>query len=386
MFHHGVRSHTDLSAAIYLYRPGDGGLDRVAILLANHMARRGMAVELWMAHLDGVSAHLIDPHVPVRRVAALGGNRRMSMIGQFPALAAMVRRHRPDILYSAGNQSNMLVALACVGTATRSVARISNPILRPGMGDLASWTRLKRFRAINRISDLTIVMGEYDRALLSRSGAVRLLPRPTVTPVMDRVRRQRPPRDADAPVQMLMVGRLVEQKDHATALEALARLSHLDWRLTIAGDGPLRAALAAQADALGIADRVILAGYVADPERLAELMGQADLLLQPSRWEGLCATLIEALACGAGVVATDSTPNIRPVLAAAGQHPPVPIGDSAALARAIERTLASPAPVPLMEAAIRDHGAARALDAYVTAFAELIPSPTPVMLPSPALP
>tara|TARA_Y100000813_G_scaffold188503_1_gene162789 strand:- start:257 stop:814 length:558 start_codon:yes stop_codon:yes gene_type:complete len=185
---------------------------------------------------------------------------------------------------------------------------------------------------------------------------------------------------------MLMVGRLVEQKDHATALEALARLSHLDWRLTIAGDGPLRAALAAQADALGIADRVILAGYVADPERLAELMGQADLLLQPSRWEGLCATLIEALACGAGVVATDSTPNIRPVLAAAGQHPPVPIGDSAALARAIERTLASPAPVPLLEAAIRDHGAARALDAYVAAFAELIPSPTPVMLPSPALP
>ncbi|MEC7933428.1 MAG: glycosyltransferase, partial [Pseudomonadota bacterium] len=111
----------DLSVAVYLYQPGDGGLDRVAILLANHMARRGMKVELWMARTQGVSAHLIDPRVPVRRVAALRGQRRLSMIGQYPALSAMVRRHRPDILYSAGNQSNMLVALACAGTQTRSV-------------------------------------------------------------------------------------------------------------------------------------------------------------------------------------------------------------------------------------------------------------------------
>ena len=386
MFQHGVGSRDDLSAAIYLYRPGDGGLDRVAIMLANHMARQGKAVELWMAHTDGVSAHLVDSRVPVRRVAAPGGNRRLSMIAQFPALAAMVRRHRPDILYSAGNQSNMLVALACLGTTTRSVARISNPICPPGRRDLTAWARWRRFCAISRISDLTIVMGEHDRALLGRSGTVRLLPRPTVTPVMDKVRMQRQPRDADAPYQLLMVGRLVEQKDHATALAALSRLSHLDWRLTIAGGGPLRATLAAQAAALGIADRVVFTGYVADPDRLADLMGQADLLLQPSRWEGLCATLIEALACGANVVATDSTPNIRPVLAAAGQHPPVPTGDSAALAHAIERTLARPAPMSLMEAAIRDYRAAQALDAYVAAFADLIPSPVASILPSPAWP
>ena len=198
MFQHGVGSRDDLSAAIYLYRPGDGGLDRVAIMLANHMARQGKAVELWMAHTDGVSAHLVDSRVPVRRVAAPGGNRRLSMIAQFPALAAMVRRHRPDILYSAGNQSNMLVALACLGTTTRSVARISNPICPPGRRDLAAWARWKRFCAISRISDLTIVMGEHDRALLGRSGTVRLLPRPTVTPVMDKVRMQRQPRDAES--------------------------------------------------------------------------------------------------------------------------------------------------------------------------------------------
>ncbi|MEC7934231.1 MAG: glycosyltransferase, partial [Pseudomonadota bacterium] len=263
---------------------------------------------------------------------------------------------------------------------------ISNPIIRPRQRVMAAWARLKRFRAITRLSDLTIVMGEHDRALLAPSGTVRLLPRPTVTPAMEKARALRRPREADAPFALLMVGRLVAQKDHATALNALARLSHLAWRLTIAGEGPLRAALERQAHALGIADRVDFAGYVRDPERLAGLMGQADLLLQPSRWEGLCATLIEALACGAHVVATDSTPNIRPVLAAAGQHPPVPVGDAAALARAIERTLARPAAPALLDAAVREHGAGRALDAYLDAFAALVRRPVPALSPSPALP
>ena len=70
MYQQGAPFTADLSVAVYLYQPGDGGLDRVAILLANHMARRGMKVELWMARTQGVSAHLIDPRVPVRRVAA----------------------------------------------------------------------------------------------------------------------------------------------------------------------------------------------------------------------------------------------------------------------------------------------------------------------------
>ncbi|MFC3440850.1 glycosyltransferase [Sphingobium rhizovicinum] len=373
------------SVAVYLYQPGDGGLDRVAILLANHLLRRGVPVELWMAHLDGPAAHLIDSALTVRRVASPGGERRLSMIGQFPALTAMVRRHRPDILYSAGNQSNMLVALAALGSDTRAVGRISNPIVRPGQQGLSAWARLAKFRTIARLCDLTIVMGEHDRALLADSGEARLLPRPTVTAAMERVQAARPACAGNRPHHLLMVGRLAAQKDQATALAALARLPHLDWRLTIAGQGPLLGALRGRCDALGIGDRVDFAGYVGCPDALAGLMGQADLLIQPSRWEGLCATLIEALACGAQVVATDSTPNIRPILSDAGQHPPVPVGDAGALARAIERTLAQPVPAVRLAEAVRDHGVDRALDRYLRAFESLAGAPAKQGRPSPAL-
>ncbi|QGP78883.1 glycosyltransferase [Sphingobium sp. CAP-1] len=372
MFQYRRPAGRAFSVAVYLYEPGDGGLDRVAILLANHLRRRGVPVELWMARTQGAGAHLIDPALTVRRVAAPGGKRRLSMIAQFPALAAMVRRHRPDILYSAGNQSNMLVALAALGSDTKAVGRISNPILRPDQRGANGWARLTKFRAIARLSALTIVMGEHDRALLADSGDVRLLPRPTVTAAMEQARAARQPRTPGTPHRLLMVGRLTAQKDQATALDALARLPHLDWRLTIAGQGALHADLQRQCVALGISDRVDFAGYVGDPVALATLMGQADLLLQPSRWEGLCATLIEALACGAQVVATDSTPNIRPVLAQAGQHPVTPVGDAAAFARAIEQTLARPASPARLAAAVRDHGVDRALDRYLRAFEALV--------------
>jgi glycosyltransferase involved in cell wall biosynthesis len=365
------------SVAVYLYQPGDGGLDRVAILLANHLLRRGVPVELWMARGEGPAAHLIDLAMPVRLVASPQATRRLAMIGQFPALAAMVRRHRPDILYSAGNQSNMLVALACAGTATKAVSRISNPIVRPGQAGLGAAVRLARFRGIARMSAMTIVMGAHDAALLAGCGDVRLLPRPTITAAMERVHAARMPRDPAAPVRLLMVGRLAAQKDHATALDALVRLGRMDWRLTIAGQGPLRPMLERRCAALGIADRVTFAGYVADPQALAALMGEADILLQPSCWEGLCATLIEALGCGAQVVAADCTPNIRPILSAAGQHPPVPVGDAAALARAIERTLAHPAPLHRLAQAVRDHGVERALDRYARAMQSLIDAPEP---------
>ena len=373
------------SVAVYLYQPGDGGLDRVAILLANHLLQRGIPVELWMARTEGPAAHLIDPALTVRRVPAPGGLRRLSMIAQFPALAAMVRRYQPDILYSAGNQSNMLVALAALGTDTHAVGRISNPIVRPGQRGPAAWARLMRFRGIARLTDLTIVMGDHDRTLLAQSGDVRLLPRPTVTRAMEQARAVRTPRGPGDPWRLSVVGRLTQQKDQATALAALARLPHLDWRLTIAGQGPLRADLERQCAALGIADRVDFVGYVGDPDALAGLMARTDLLLQPSRWEGLCATLIEALACGASVVATDCTPNIRPLLAAAGQHPAVPVGDAAAFARAIERALAHPASPAVLAAATRDHGVQRAFDRYLRAFEGLMDAPAPQPVRSPAL-
>ncbi|EZP70754.1 Glycosyl transferase family 1 [Sphingomonas paucimobilis] len=367
---------SDLSVAIYLYEPSDGGLDRVAILLANYLAARGVRSELWMARTEGPLAPLIAPGVVIRRVAAADGARGLSMVTQLPVLWRMLRRHQPGILFSPGNQSNLLVAAAAIGTGTRAVGRISNPIVRPGTRGPLAWLRRKRFQLTAWISCRTVVMGQADADLLAGGcGAIRrkvaLLPRPTVTPLLWEAGETRRAAGPGERRELLAVGRLVPQKDHRTMLAALARLERRDWRLRIAGQGPLLAELQQQCWDLGIADQVEFLGFVGDPAELAALYAGSDILLQSSHWEGLTATAIEALACGCQLVITDCTPNLTGIIADAGQHPMVPVGDAAAFAEAVEWTLSRPADPERSRRAVRPYAVDDALAAHHRMFAEL---------------
>lgn len=99
------------------------------------------------------------------------------------------------------------------------------------------------------------------------------------------------------------VGRLNPQKNFSLFLDVAARLASRfpDLRFLLAGDGPEEKMLRSKASALGIADRVLFTGYVSD-SRLVYLA--ADVLLMPSRFEGLPMTLLEAMAMGLPVVAS----------------------------------------------------------------------------------
>ena len=103
---------------------------------------------------------------------------------------------------------------------------------------------------------------------------------------------------------IVTVGRLVAQKNLDLFLRAAQRLvSDIPGvRFVIVGDGPLRAALEAQAAQLGIADHVVFTGERADVE--AVLQG-ASLFWLTSLWEGLPNVVLEALASGVPAVATD---------------------------------------------------------------------------------
>lgn len=89
----------------------------------------------------------------------------------------------------------------------------------------------------------------------------------------------------DGPLRVVMIGRMVEKKGMAYGISAFARLCAEQVgegaELVIAGDGPLRASLEAQARALGLGDRVRFAGVV-DAARVPELLASAHVLLAPS--------------------------------------------------------------------------------------------------------
>lgn len=147
-----------------------------------------------------------------------------------------------------------------------------------------------------------------------------------------------------APAAPLLVaaGRLTRQKGFDLLLEALPALlaEHPGLLLCLAGEGPERAALAAQAGRLELGNRVRFLGERSD---LAALFAAADLFVLPSRSEGSPYVLLEALALGLPVVATAVGDVAEMLDSEAGSGAPglVPPGDAPALAAAIRHRLRS---------------------------------------------
>lgn len=109
---------------------------------------------------------------------------------------------------------------------------------------------------------------------------------------------------------LLSVGHLIERKGHFVAIDALPLLP-ADVQLLIAGSGPDRAALQRQAERLGVASRVRFVGVVPQTD-LKWWYSAADALALCSSREGWANVLLEAMACGTPVIATNiwGTPEV----------------------------------------------------------------------------
>lgn len=164
---------------------------------------------------------------------------------------------------------------------------------------------------------------------------------------------------------LVSVGRLVEQKNHRLAIEALALIP--DAALVIFGEGPLRGALERRSREVGVEDRVLLAGARKDARAI---VAAADALVMPSNWEGLPLTALEALAAGTPVVAT-AVRGIRELMTHDENCLVVPAGDARALAEALNSVLSDPVLRDKLTAAGRQLASAYSEEAMVTRFLEL---------------
>ncbi len=308
----------------FLYEPGNGGLDRVAILLANGMAKRGVPTELWLTRTTGPVADLIAAEVNVRIVPTprIGG-RGLQLFLQIPAVARMIREHRPRAIFSAGNQSNLSLAIARIlagKTRTKIIQKITNPVLRPGSASRAGRFRRWRFGFTARLGDITLTLSAADAKQYSKlyphsAGKFLAVPNPYVTDPMLAAGEMRALRDSAVPPRLLAVGRIATQKGYWTLISALALLEERPWSMTILGDGSLMTDTKNRVEKLGLADRITFKGFVSDA---TPYFVRSDILVLSSQWEGFPAVPIEAMASGCAVVATDCSAGLTELLPSEG--------------------------------------------------------------------
>ena len=139
-------------------------------------------------------------------------------------------------------------------------------------------------------------------------------------------------------VRLLSVARLsVREKGQDILLQALGPLRDLNWRLTLAGDGPDRSHLEQQATDLGIRDKTVFCGETSTAQ-VRQLLATHDVFVLASRSEGLPLSLLEAMAARRPCIATD-VGSIQEVLIHEESGLLVPPEDPDALTQAIKRMI-----------------------------------------------
>ncbi len=329
-----------MSATKILYiidKPGVGGAATHLTAVLRRLDRSRFAPSLCFLLRGGEAAE------PFRRLGVpmrvVGLRRVYGLRGwlALPALVRWIRRERFAIVHT------YLFSANVYGVVAARLAGI--PVIISARREVVTWMRPHhRFaiRLANRCCRAVTVNSEaIRRSVLACEG----LPSERIETIYNGVdlSRFRPPTTgaSDQGPVIMTIGHLSPIKGQRDLLEALPEVlrAHPAATLVLVGDGPMRGELVRSTARLGVERHVRFLGTRTDVERL---LPTADLVVVPSRSEGFSNALLEAMAAGAAIIATNVGGN--PEAIRHGENGwLVPARDPAALATAVRALLADPA-------------------------------------------
>jgi len=252
-------------------------------------------------------------------------------------LVRLCRRIRPDMVHAhsskAGALGRLAAALAHVPVRVFTVHGWSFAAYGGLSGLLYVWVE----RRLRRLTTAVVCVAEASRDVGVHAGACRAERTLVIHNAVD-VAAFAPPDQLKGIPRVVSIGRFAFPKDFATLVEALAA-TRADYRAAFVGEGPLLPEIAGAIRQRGLTERIDLLGNGGD---VPGVLASADVFVLSSRSEGFPVSILEAMAAGLPVVATDVGGVAESVIdGETGLL--VPPGDPGALASALDRLLADSA-------------------------------------------
>lgn len=328
------RKKSEKKIAFYIGSLRKGGAERVFINLAQFFQEEGYRVVMVTQYQKENEYNLPDK-IP-RVISDIGedevsASRVVNFFRRLNKLHAIWKRERPDIVLSCIGKNNFMAVVTTMGTGAKPVVSVV------GEAKEEYPTRQMRMLAdflFSRAAGI-ILQTERSRAFFCKKAGRKAVILPnSLNPDFIRPRYE-----GEREKKIVSVGRMDANKNHEMQVRAFAALKdhYPDYELVIYGDGELRPDLEALAALLGVSGRVALPGVVQD---VAGRIERASLFLLTSYSEGVSNALIEALALGIPVIATDVPSGGTEELVADGVNGLViPAGDQKALEAAMDRLL-----------------------------------------------
>lgn len=353
--------------ALFLPSVHGGGAERAMITFARELIRQGRKVDLVVGRLEGRLQKILPKGV---RVFNLKSTRTVFAL---PKLVQYLKEREPLALYSTIINGNVVASCAAriAGVSTPVIVRESNaPLSSPKISG-SHWVTFFLSRYVYRLSDgvIAVSRGVADQLRVHSpmlAHKISVISTPIVSEEVLAAGEEEVDHEwfvnHDKPL-ILSAGRLEKSKGFSTLLRAFSRVrERVDARLVILGEGTRRRELESQAATLGIADHIALLGFKHNP---FAYMSKADAFVLASEYEGLPNVLVQAMAFGVPIVATDCPSGPSEILCDGEFGDLVPVGDEAAIATALVRALNKPRQTAAQEHARTAYGAPQAAKDYL---------------------
>ncbi|EIZ79306.1 hypothetical protein WSK_2152 [Novosphingobium sp. Rr 2-17] len=332
-----------LRIAIPIHSFEPGGVERVALNLAEHWQQTGHDVVIVLGRDEGLDRGRLSGSLAYRLVPSRVPTAKFETLWMIWCFLRHLTRERTDVIFCPGNT----YAVVCVAMrlllgdrCPPIVSKVSNDLVRRDKSSL----RRRVYRVWLRVQGMTVdrfvalaepMHGEIVEAMSVGAHRVTTIHDPAMT-------RRRFDRLAAIPrhrtdrygYRFLALSRLVPQKNLEVMLRAFAAGFRPGDELTIVGDGPERRKLETLARRLSIETHVRFLGHVTEPD---PYLRDADCLLLSSNYEGVPAVMLEAIAAGLQILATDCSSSMQALAGRGTRATLVPVGDVDAMAQEIAR-------------------------------------------------
>jgi glycosyltransferase involved in cell wall biosynthesis len=349
------------------FPPVGGGGGRVARDIALGLTRRGHEIRLLTDSLEGLPADETQAGLRIERIPA---RRKQAFQAEFAEMArydlaafqsglGIIRDWKPDVIHA-----HFAVPAGAAAFALSKLTKVPY-LLTAHLGDVPGavpdktdhWFKLiypltpqiwKSAARVVAVSEFTrsLALKHYDVPVEVIHNGVELSALPKWQAATD-----------DSP-RIIFAARFVAHKNPSDLVEALARLAYLPWTCIMAGDGEQLETVRALAERHGLEKRIQLPGWVS-PEQVLEHFAASDILVLPSRSEGLSVVGVQGLAMGLALILSEAGGN--PELVKPGENGFLfQPGDVDALTAALESLLTSPEKMAAFQA--RSRAMAEAFD------------------------
>jgi len=326
---------------------GGGGAERALVNIVNHLDRGRFQPHLALFQNEGVFLEDLAPDVPVYELQPTDRGAFHRSWVRLRAIRRLCAKLRPALVMSVMWQANFVTALAdnllglgCPLVTNEQVALGRH--LRQAWQRHVFWPLARRlYRRVAKVVTIShgiaVELQERLRLPADRFQVIH-------NPVDVRRIREEAERAVDIPAEahpiLVAAGRLIPQKNYPLLFRAVSRVvQEQPVTLYVMGEGDERPRLERLIQSLELQSHVHLLGFQRNPYAYVK---QADLFVLSSDYEGFANVVVEAMAVGTPVVATDCPYGPAEVLANGEYGTLVPPGDEEALAQAILSSLKSP--------------------------------------------